>query len=475
MSMLYLRKKDSHKIFAIEEKYSSLVWTERYQEAGDFELEIPLKVANIMNYAVGNYISLDDSPDSMIIESREIDDSVKEPIFRVKGRSVSSLLDRRVNASRLFDLFAGAVKYEGPANTVLSEMFDKEINNPIMYKHQYYHHPEDKPKSDWELSDLSKLIPGLGKTTTTMIGSDPPEHYWEDYNVIRIVKDNEVGRSPLPLTLKCNVTTNISTYRSKIETVYSLLCAICKQNYLGFRSYFDLNNNIVVEVYRGTNRSSSGLLSPVIFSPIMDNVTRIDYFDDYSNYKTTGFVFSDAYINYTRRTDLDKFFEGYQIVGDTTKTGVDRYGVDVDVREEVSVTSLANADEVNFDSLKDDSGDSSDETETTEPTFSSPEAKWNAYFDAIAQKVYDTGVAKFDEQEYEIVETSEGEVDAIARYRYGEDYDLGDMVEINDLDGAIVMTAYISEAVRSYDQDGYIVTPNFKNMTEYDDGKEDEE
>lgn len=475
MSMLYIRDKVTHKIFYVEEQYSSLIWNERYQEAGDFELEIPLKKANVMNYAIGNYLTLDDSPESMIIESREIDDSVDEPLFKVKGRSVSTLLDRRVNASRLFDLFAGSVKYEGPANTVLAEMFDKEVNNPVIYKHQYYHHPDDKPKSEWTLSDWSNLVPGLGKVTIPAMQTDPPEHYWEDYNIIRIVEDSDVNRSSLPVTLKCGVSANISTYRSKIETIYSLLCIICKQNYLGFKSYFDSNNRIIIEVYKGTNRSSSGSLSPVIFSPIMDNVTRINYFDDYSNYKTTGFAYSDGYINYTRRTGADKFFEGYQIIGDTTKTGLDLYGVDVDVREEVSVTSLANVEEVNFDSLREDSGNSSEDPSSEEPTFSSPEVKWMAYFDAIAQKVYSTGVAKFDEEEYEIVETSEGEVDAIARYRYGVDYNLGDMVDINDLDGAIVMTAYISEAVRSYDQDGYIVTPNFKNMLEYDDGEEDKE
>ena len=157
MSMLYIRDKVTHKIFYVEEQYSSLIWNERYQEAGDFELEIPLKKANVMNYAVGNYLTLDDSPESMIIESREIDDSVEEPLFKVKGRSLSTLLDRRVNASRLFDLFAGSVKYEGPANTVLAEMFDKEVNNPVIYKHQYYHHPDDKPKSEWTLSDMSNL------------------------------------------------------------------------------------------------------------------------------------------------------------------------------------------------------------------------------------------------------------------------------------------------------------------------------
>ena len=35
------------------------------------------------------------------------------------------------------------------------------------------------------------------------------------------------------------------------------------------------------------------------------------------------------------------------------------------------------------------------------------------------------------------------------------------------------MEAIIDEVVRSYDSDGIIVTPNFKNLEEYDDGEED--
>ena len=54
---IYVRNKSDRKIFYIEEKYSSLVWTERYQESGDFVLDIPLNSANFDVYKIGNYIS----------------------------------------------------------------------------------------------------------------------------------------------------------------------------------------------------------------------------------------------------------------------------------------------------------------------------------------------------------------------------------------------------------------------------------
>ena len=51
---------------------------------------------------------------------------------------------------------------------------------------------------------------------------------------------------------------------------------------------------------------------------------------------------------------------------------------------------------------------------------------------------------------------------------------MGDKVNISDERGNIYMTAYIDEVVRSYDDQGIIITPNFKNVLDYDDGREDE-
>ena len=59
----------------------------------------------------------------------------------------------------------------------------------------------------------------------------------------------------------------------------------------------------------------------------------------------------------------------------------------------------------------------------------------------------------------------------MVRYEFGKDYFLGDTVELSN-DNGVVMTAVIDEVVRSYDADGFIVTPNFKSMEDYDYGSE---
>ena len=76
------------------------------------------------------------------------------------------------------------------------------------------------------------------------------------------------------------------------------------------------------------------------------------------------------------------------------------------------------------------------------------------------------------EGDYDIVEVSEGAIDPLVRYKYGEDYFIGDSVEITQLNNT-VMIGIIDEIVFSYGSDGITVTPNFANMQDYDYGEED--
>lgn len=452
MSMLYIRDKTSHKIFYVEEEYSSLIWTERYQEAGDFELEIPLKVANVNNYSVGNFLTLDDSRDSMVIESREIDDNVEEPIFRVKGRSASVLLDRRVNASRILDLYKESIEYVGDAVLVLTKMFEDELIKPILNYWAFFKRIDNGPITGSETD--SDLEPG--------VASDGYGNY-KKYTVIKMVTEEyPPERKILPIKYNFNFSESIhiDTIRYKIDTIYELLSIIAKQNYLGFRSYFNSDNDLVIEVYRGVDHSpEKKVLDPVIFNPIMDNVTRIDYFDDYSNYKNVYFSYSDGVVLFDRGT-LPFLNNGFGYGGDTYISGFDRYEIPIDI-----------SDEISFASLSSDSIDTSIEGEQT--TYDEAQ-RWDEYAIKVMNKAASVAKSKYEEGEYKTIETSEGEVDALVRYKYGEDYDIGDVVYITTMDGSIAMSAYISETVMSYDSDGIVITPNFKNMAEYEDARDDE-
>lgn len=467
MPIIYVRDKSTRKILYIEEGFSSLVWTERYQEAGDFVLDIPLKSANVNAYQRGNYISFDDSVESMIIESVEMTETAEEPTLEIKGRTLSSILSRRVNASRVFETFVSdisvwpdtaastdeSIEYSGSLSSVLQSIINDDVVNPYAPKYRWYH------KGSTSTDDTSTWIPGY---SWSIPKSD---------NQIRVVNipDNNRKIPNLSFQSLLSSSENITINKkfSKIMTIYDVFVAIAKAYQIGFRSIFDENNNIVIQAFKGVDRTSNQkVMDPVIFNPVMDNISYVNYYEDSKEYKTTGFTYSDSGLNYRLKCgmelsgDSSRLYSGYIWNCGNDKTGMDRYEVPFDIRSDVSVESLAK----NIDS---EAVDPNPDDDTTEKY-----TRWVEYYHALENKIDLTGDDEFENGDYEIVKTSEGAIDPLVRYAFDKDYFIGDVVELSN-DNGIIMTAYIDEVVRSYDEQGFITTPNFKNMTEYDYGEEE--
>lgn len=469
---LYIRNKSDRKIFYIEEKYSSLVWTERYQEAGEFVLDIPINAANFEAYKIGNYISFDNSRESMIIENRTINDEMDEPTLEITGRTLSSILMRRVNASKRFNLFEGPIIYSGDVGSVVQSIFDNEIINPYIEYYWYMHDPDNKPiKPDY---------------TNLVYGYYEPGGSWNHflkYNKIKKFTEDTPFRKINGVIFKNSVPSNteISVSFNEIKTVYDILVKIAKNNYLGFRSYFDDNLNIVIELYKGVDRTTNQkTLTPVVFDPIMDNISYLGYMEDASDYKNTGFVYSDGTLFYRSKyngimveTPRYEIYAGYNWynVETTEKTGLDRFEIPFDVSRDVSVNDLKDNVDPELYYVSEDSSEEDSDVDTS--GWSATD--WYEWYDKIKESVANAGVAKYEDGEYKIVQTSEGSIDPLVRYAFEKDYNIGDKVDVTNGDYGIVMTAYINEAVKSYDSEGWIITPNFKNFLEYDYGEEDDE
>ena len=466
MPIIYVRNKSDRKIMHIEEGFSSLVWTERYQEAGDFVLDIPLNVADRDVYKRGNYISFDESSESMIIESVEVTEEAETPLLEVTGRSLSSLLLRRVNASKVFQVYSsditswpdkvtemdGSVTYSGAVGTVIQNVVNDDLINPYVQEYRWHHRA-----STWT-EDNKVWDPGYSWQI-------PAAH-----NEIYVTNVPTPSRKINNFTFKNSIPSSVSVNKSysKIMTLYDLVVSLCKATETGFRSSFDANNNIVFEVFKGTDRTTSQkVLDPVIFDPIMDNISYINYFEDSSDYKSTGFSYSDSGLNYRIKcggelsADSTRLYSGYIWNCGDTLSGIDRYEVPLDVSSEVSVASLSKT--IDNEGVDPDTSDETVEEYT----------RWTEYYRAIENKVDVTGDNQFEEGDYDVVHTSEGAIDPLVRYAFDKDYYIGDKVEVTNY-GNSVMIAYIDEVVRSYDEQGFITTPNFKNMTEYDYGEEEE-
>ena len=82
---------------AVIDTYESMIWTDRYNAYGDFEIYFAMD-ENLLEYIKEDYyLWLKDSEHSMIIEDIKIDADTEEGNrLIVTGRSLESILERRI-------------------------------------------------------------------------------------------------------------------------------------------------------------------------------------------------------------------------------------------------------------------------------------------------------------------------------------------------------------------------------------------
>ena len=286
MAMVYVRDKSDRKIKYVEEGFSSLVWTERYQEPGDFILEIPLKDANVEMYQMGDYISMDESQESMIIQSIDINDDIEEPLLKIEGKTLTTILDRRVDQPGYFNKYAGFYEsagggtvrhsrgnptYKGKYSDLIEQIFVDNVTNPII-EGMYF---------DW-VEEVQEDGTTSGKWVLKMSSTSAPERKINNIGFQNLISDSD--------------DVEIEVQTSEVLDLLSLFTKLAKKAVKGFRVIFDSNNNFVLQAYSGKDRrTSQKTLSPVIFNPIMDNITYVNYHQDDYNYKTIGFGYAEEY------------------------------------------------------------------------------------------------------------------------------------------------------------------------------------
>lgn len=207
--------------------YVSLIWTDRYQECGDFELYIS---AEMREFFVPNYyLYRPDTGGLMIIEDLTIDTSVEDGNYlTVTGRSLESILDRRI----IFPQTTLDGKLEGQ----IKKLIDAHIINPEI---------------------TSRKIPNF---------------VWEDSGDAKIAE----------MTITAQYTG---------DNLYDVICSICQEKGIGFRVKFDGEDKFIFQLYNGKDRSYDQAENVyVVFSPEFDNLLTTNYFQSDKNVKTATWV-----------------------------------------------------------------------------------------------------------------------------------------------------------------------------------------
>lgn len=342
---LYLRRE------TVIDRFESLIWTERFNKHGDFQLDVfsTPEFRNLLK--PGTKLAMNESHRIMTVETvQDGEDQDGRQILTVKGPSIEKILYDRVAKNSLADLtFSPRWVIVDPPAALARKIFHDICVVGIL--------------------DLYDVIPFIVE------GTFMPE-----------------DTIPEP----------IDPVRVELEptTVYEAIEEICGIWNLGFRMlrYFD-TGQLFFDIYSGSNRTSAQtVLPPVIFTPELDNLQNTRQLMSIDNAKNVAYVYSPA---------------GFQKVYAP--------GVDPEVYAFERRVLVVNANDI---------------------TSENPDVTA-----ALIQRGND------ELTKYRMFQSLDGEISQNSQYKYGVDYNLGDIVEMRDVDG-VTNDMRVTEQIFVSDREG---------------------
>lgn len=223
----------SYTPLVVVDRYESLIWTDRYSVAGDFELYVPMPCPFFDVLKTGNYIQIPESRSLMIIESLRITTSTETgDHLIVSGRSLESILDRRIVWQQT--TFQNA--------SVLSVVY-------ALIRQNVTEAAEDRQ------------IPGF---------------------VLR--EDNIQTLADATISVQYDG-----------ENLYDVVTDILTQYGIGLRVELDDQNQMVCSLYEGTDRTLEQDEVPFIaFSPEFDNIIESDYTEATTDLRNVSLIYGEG-------------------------------------------------------------------------------------------------------------------------------------------------------------------------------------
>lgn len=338
----------------VVDQFESLIWTERFNSAGDFELQLLSSVENRRRFKTGKWLAIRESFRCMQVATIEddVDDEGKK-ILKVSGPSIElPVLENRVAFNVKDDLTTNPkwVITDQPAD-IARQLFNDICVTGIL--------------------DVDDILP-----------------YIETFSVL------PTDTYPEP--------TDTVTAEFEPQDLYTAIRSVCEPYDLGFRFVrnYDLSQ-IAFQVYSGNDRTSQQSTRPLIlFSTELNNLSNTKKLETISGIKNIAYVYSNLGFEEVVATDVDPSISGFErkilmVKHDDFDAGTSAATVTA-MMQQKGREELARARSfVGFD----------------------------------------------------------GEVTEINEYVYGEDYQLGDLVEMQDDEGAVAIVR-VTEQIFVSDSNG---------------------
>lgn len=215
---------------AIFDQYDSFIWTEKYSEAGDFELHVPMSKPLIDIFKMDYYLQTPKSERLMVIETLKVDTDLEDGNFlTVSGRSAEILLNRRQIWGQ---------------HVISGNLQDSVLN----------------------LIDIN---------------------FTNAYDPARVVSFLKAMPTDDPVI---TALTAEAQYSGE-ENLYDVIQGLCSENKIGFKLVLTPDNELMFSLYNGVNRSyDQNDNEYVLFSPAFDNLIRSQYLETIADYKNTALV-----------------------------------------------------------------------------------------------------------------------------------------------------------------------------------------
>lgn len=211
------------------EALESVIWTDRYDEQGDFEIYTAINSKNISIFQDGFFVSMSKSEHSMIINSVDIKTNIEfGNKLIVRGVSLESILYKRIVWNQTI--------LSGNLQTEIERLLNENIISP---------------------TETYRQIPNFVFQEST------------DSRITSLTVDSQFTG----------------------DYIYDVISKLCKQNGIGFKIIRSSEGQYVFSLYSGEDRSYEQLQNPfVVFSPKFDNIISSEYSESSENHRTSALV-----------------------------------------------------------------------------------------------------------------------------------------------------------------------------------------
>lgn len=245
--------------------FISLLWTERFKRAGDFQLIVNASSAFRNRLPASTLVMVDKSDRVMKVKTLEdTTDDEGRAVLKITGPEIVDILDNRLAKDAMADLtlFPKWV-LEGTPTEVARQIFHDICVTGVL--------------------DPGDVIPGV--VESSIYPEDTIEEPTDEYTI-------------------------------EIEpvSVYAALSNLADIYDFGYRMVRNpANNQIHFDVYMGSDRTSRQTILPaVIFSPDMDNLANSTELTSIALYKNVAYVLSAAGAVIVYPPDVDPEIEGFE-------------------------------------------------------------------------------------------------------------------------------------------------------------------